>query len=73
MVYNCNSKSKTAQELMDTANRVCREVAFEDSFWYPDVFMVSNKFFRIFYVTLLHFIPAIILDSLLRLQGRKPR
>jgi len=40
--------------------------------WYPDFTFRTNKFIHTIIVTTLHFLPAFIVDLILRVQGCKP-
>lgn len=68
----CDLKKITIQDLVDIALNIVYEVPLEDCIWLPRVFVTHNSL--LFYITFFMFqvIPAVFIDMLAYLFGRKP-
>lgn len=76
LVYNCSTnESMIPSRLMaiEIGNKIVTEYPFEDIIWAPGIIITQNHFFYYILVLLLHAIPAIFIDGLLRIAGKSPR
>ncbi|CAL1687698.1 unnamed protein product [Lasius platythorax] len=76
LVYNCSSSHRMNPShilLMQISEKVVAEIPLEDMIWTPGVITTKSRFFYGILVLLLHIIPAIFIDGLLRFAGRRPR
>lgn len=74
-VYNCSSadvKNLSASEVKDMGFRCNEEIPLEDIIWRPASRQVMNKFVYVILVLLWHVLPALLIDGLLRISGKKP-
>ncbi|KAG5327607.1 FACR1 reductase, partial [Pseudoatta argentina] len=74
-IYNCISSAVhpiTWGEFGYLAMKHAIESPSKYVMWYPDVTFRTNKFIHTIIVATLHFLPAFIVDLILRVQGCKP-
>jgi hypothetical protein len=74
-VYNVSLaefKKITLKSQIDIGLEVAAESPLSNILWKPHVYITDNKIIYFWRVILLHLIPAILLDSFLKLAGKKP-
>ncbi|XP_011645010.1 putative fatty acyl-CoA reductase CG5065 [Pogonomyrmex barbatus] len=74
-IYNCTSSGVhpiTWGEFGNLTRKHAIESPSKYVMWYPDFTFRTNKFIHAIMVTTLHFLPAFIVDLILRAQGCKP-
>ncbi|KAB0791638.1 hypothetical protein PPYR_03438 [Photinus pyralis] len=74
-VYNCTSSTVkvTWEEIIERGRKLVeKRLPFNGVVWYPGGSMKRSKLHHQISVILFHYIPAIILDSLIFLSGNKP-
>ncbi|XP_039313020.1 putative fatty acyl-CoA reductase CG5065 [Solenopsis invicta] len=74
-VYNCISSTVhpiTWNEFGYFIKKYCTEVPSKHVMWYPDFTLRTNKFIHAIVRATLHFLPAYILDFILKVRGYKP-
>ncbi|XP_023727642.1 putative fatty acyl-CoA reductase CG5065 isoform X2 [Cryptotermes secundus] len=74
-VYNASSgklKQITLNLLLDIGLEVIAENPLGNMLWKPSVYITDNRIIYFWMMTLLHLIPAILVDSLLKFAGKKP-
>ncbi|XP_076178028.1 putative fatty acyl-CoA reductase CG5065 [Ptiloglossa arizonensis] len=74
-VYNFTSydiRRLTNRELVAMGMRVNREMPLEGIIWYPRTYLTTNRFLHYVLTMLLHVLPALLLDGVLKLTGRQP-
>ncbi|KAJ8688008.1 hypothetical protein QAD02_023803 [Eretmocerus hayati] len=74
-VYNCSSadiKSISMVEIAEMGLRYVHEIPLDDVIWKPSLIIARDKMTYYILTLLLHFLPALLIDSLLKLAGRKP-
>ncbi|EFN72073.1 Fatty acyl-CoA reductase 1 [Camponotus floridanus] len=74
-IYNCTSSSLhpiTWREFGHLTRKHAIESPSKYVMWYPDFTFRTNKFIHTIMVAMLHFLPAFIVDLILRVQGYKP-
>ncbi|KYN31582.1 hypothetical protein ALC56_14080 [Trachymyrmex septentrionalis] len=74
-IYNCTSSTVhpiTWGEFGYLTRKHAIESPSKYVMWYPDVTFRTNKFIHAIIVATLHFLPAFIVDLILRVQGCKP-
>lgn len=49
-----------------------KEMPLEGIIWYPQTFITSNYFVYFILTLLIHMIPALIIDEILKMMGRQP-
>lgn len=59
-------------EFENLVRKHARESPSKYMMWYPDFTFRTNKFIHAIIVATLHFLPAFVIDLILRLQGCKP-
>ncbi|XP_072751664.1 fatty acyl-CoA reductase 1-like [Anoplolepis gracilipes] len=75
-VYNCSTNHSTNPSryaLMKISEKIIEENPLEDIIWPPGVITTKSYFFYRILVLLLHIIPAIFIDGLLRIASKSPR
>ncbi|XP_046742826.1 fatty acyl-CoA reductase 1-like [Diprion similis] len=75
-VYNCSSnglKAVTTKDMMNLAFKTVAELPLEGCLWLPNTTMYSNIFMYYLTVWIFHLIPALVIDTVLKLSGAKPR
>ncbi|EFN65513.1 Fatty acyl-CoA reductase 1 [Camponotus floridanus] len=74
-IYNCTSSSLhpiTSSEFVYLAHKYAIKFPSKYVMWYPNCTLRTNRFIHTIIVVMLHFLPAFILDLILRIQGCKP-
>ncbi|KAL0280646.1 UNVERIFIED_CONTAM: hypothetical protein PYX00_001874 [Menopon gallinae] len=74
-VYNCSSddvKRITQRETIDLGIYVTQDVPFNDILWLPSTSVTKCRFNHYILVFFLHFIPALVFDTILKLLKKKP-
>lgn len=74
-VYNCASGTLnpiTWGEFRDHVQLSWQENPTKDMMWYPHGTCYSSKFLFTIMIAIQHYLPALFLDVVLRLQGKKP-
>jgi fatty acyl-CoA reductase len=74
-VYNASSgklKKITLQTQLDIGQEIAAENPMSNILWKPHVYITDNKIIYFWRMILLHLIPAVLVDSLLKLAGKKP-
>ncbi|GAB1866827.1 Fatty acyl-CoA reductase [Camponotus japonicus] len=74
-IYNCTSSSLhpiTWREFEYLIKKYAIKSPSKYVMWYPNCTFRTNKFIHTIIVVMLHFLPAFILDLILRVQGCKP-
>lgn len=62
----------TLREMVNLGRTFVQEYPLKNPLWYPSGFMTSNKTFYWLSFLVLHIIPAIIIDFILKAIGEKP-
>lgn len=52
--------------------KINKEIPVEGIIWYPQTFITSNRFLHFVLTLLIHVIPALIIDEVLKIMGRQP-
>jgi len=71
-VLNCvNQKHVTYQFFHFIFQNICNEIPLEQAVWTPNVMFINN--FVLYYILnmLLHILPAMLIDLILKLSGRR--
>ncbi|XP_076750916.1 fatty acyl-CoA reductase 1 [Xylocopa sonorina] len=74
-VYNVNSYQIhriTSKELVALGFRLNESTPLEGIVWYPSTILTSNRFLHYILTLLLHVLPALVIDEISKLIGRKP-
>jgi hypothetical protein len=74
-VYNAAAgklKTITLDEMMEIGLKVNKEAPLNSTLWKPRVFCTKYEAWYRVNVILLHLIPGLLLDGLLKLSGNKP-
>ncbi|XP_072762936.1 fatty acyl-CoA reductase 1-like [Anoplolepis gracilipes] len=74
-VVNCtfpNEKSILFREVSNIGFKVIKEIPFEGVLWTPSTLFVENLIIYYTLTILWHILPAVIIDSVLKLSGHKP-
>lgn len=74
-VYNCSSadtKSLSLTEIIGIAFQYNEKIPLEGIMWKPDTIILSNPLLYYLAVLILHLLPALIVDGMLMLSGRRP-
>lgn len=75
-IYNCTSSFEykvTWEEIIEMGRRIVENrLPLNGVVWYPGGSMKSSRLYHYICVILFHYIPAIILDSIIFLSGNKP-
>ncbi|XP_070154143.1 putative fatty acyl-CoA reductase CG5065 isoform X3 [Polyergus mexicanus] len=74
-IYNCTSSALhpiTWREFGHLTRKHAIESPSKYVMWYPDFTFRTNKFIHAIMVAMLHFLPAFIIDLILRVRGYKP-
>uniref|UniRef100_A0A0C9PTE7 Fatty acyl-CoA reductase n=1 Tax=Fopius arisanus TaxID=64838 RepID=A0A0C9PTE7_9HYME len=74
-VYNCASadvKSVSFEELNNMGMRVIHEYPLEGNIWRPGAFHTKSKTVYYILVLLLHLLPGMVVDAIIKSTGRKP-
>ncbi|XP_015116093.1 putative fatty acyl-CoA reductase CG5065 [Diachasma alloeum] len=74
-VYNCASadvKSVSFEELNNMGMRVIDKYPLEGNVWRPGAFHTKSKTVYYLLVLLLHLLPGMVIDTILKFSGRKP-
>lgn len=75
-IYNCSSaavKPVPMSKMVAMARPLAAEIPFDDVLWPTYALTTSSRVVLLFGTLLLHMVPALVIDTVLRLQGRKPR
>jgi fatty acyl-CoA reductase len=72
-VYNCTSCEHPfgAPELKDVMMEAVERTPFDEIYWYPSVTFVNSSIARDALSFLLHYIPALLVDGILAITGKK--
>ncbi|XP_012288416.1 fatty acyl-CoA reductase 1 [Orussus abietinus] len=73
-VFNCSAcdiKSISMKELIDMAFSLTAKIPLEGVLWAPHTKLTASKTLYYFLVILLHLLPALLIDGLLKITGRK--
>ncbi|XP_058116111.1 fatty acyl-CoA reductase 1-like [Anopheles ziemanni] len=76
VVYNCVSSTDnplTFDERRRECEKACKKHPLLTGIYKPITFTSSNEFLFRLYSILLHYVPAYIMDTAMRLRGEKPR
>ncbi|XP_029038094.2 putative fatty acyl-CoA reductase CG5065 [Osmia bicornis bicornis] len=74
-VYNCASyqvRRIVNQELVSMGLRINEKIPLEGTIWYPRTLLTSNRFIHYVMTLFVHLLPALAIDGVLKLSGRKP-
>jgi fatty acyl-CoA reductase len=74
-VYNVSSgkrKKITLKSQLDDGLEIIAENPLNNTLWKPHVHITENRLIYFWRMIFLHLIPAILVDSLLKLAGKKP-
>lgn len=74
-VYNCSSYTIeiiTMEELVELGFSITKDIPLEGIIWKPHSTLTKNKFFYYFVMLLLHVLPALFIDGILKLCGIRP-
>ncbi|XP_043285674.1 putative fatty acyl-CoA reductase CG5065 [Venturia canescens] len=74
-VYNCSSadtKNITLQELINMGLKYNEQIPLEGCLWKPSTIRTNEKIVYYILMLFLHLLPAIFIDGLLKMSGRKP-
>jgi fatty acyl-CoA reductase len=74
-VYNVSSGNKkhiTIKTLLDDGMEIMAENPLNNMLWKPYVYITENRIIYYWRMILVHLIPALLVDSLLKLAGKKP-
>ncbi|XP_053986401.1 putative fatty acyl-CoA reductase CG5065 [Hylaeus volcanicus] len=74
-VYNSTSyqiRRILNRELVAMGHRINRNTPLEGIIWYPRTYITTSTFIHYILTWIVHLIPAIFIDALLKLSGRKP-
>ena len=69
---NCNVQNVTLAQVVDLGREICDEVPVSQALWYPNTSVTKCYYNFIFKVIVFHFLPAVLIDGLLKLAGKKP-
>ncbi|CAB3379946.1 Hypothetical predicted protein [Cloeon dipterum] len=75
-VYNCATspvRNTTIGTVVTMAQEMAMVIPLNDCIWYPTGKATTNRLRHVFIVFSMQILPAIVVDSLLRLKGEKPR
>ncbi|XP_014472229.1 PREDICTED: fatty acyl-CoA reductase 1-like [Dinoponera quadriceps] len=75
-IYNCAatySTTLTFEESRQMGLSLGKKNPFDNIMWRPSVTFTKSYFFYYLLTLLVHIMPALVIDGLLRLSGRKPR
>jgi len=71
-VLNCvNQKRITYQFMYSMLHNIIREVPLDRTVWTPNVIRINNSVLFYIYTILLHILPAMLVDLILKLSGRR--
>ncbi|XP_014478610.1 PREDICTED: putative fatty acyl-CoA reductase CG5065 [Dinoponera quadriceps] len=76
VVYNCvanHFKCPTLTMMQDIGITISKKIPMDGVIWLPNAIVTTNRLFSYLLVILLHVIPAVFIDGLLFLSGRRPR
>jgi hypothetical protein len=65
-------KTITVKKLLDLGLEIMAERPLDNSLWKPYVYITDNKLLYFWRMILVHLIPAVLVDCLLKLSRRKP-
>ncbi|XP_012229974.1 fatty acyl-CoA reductase 1 [Linepithema humile] len=74
-VYNCSSynvKPLNMQQLVDLGFRISKKIPLEGIIWTPHSTLTKNRFLYYLMVLFLHVLPALFIDTILKLCGTRP-
>ncbi|XP_020290521.1 fatty acyl-CoA reductase 1-like [Pseudomyrmex gracilis] len=74
-IYNsslCNIKSISLGEMIRTGVRVFYDIPIERMIWKPSVIMTKSRLLYYILVIILHIVPALFIDRILKLFGANP-
>ena len=74
-MYNCSScglKGCTNREIVNLGYKFSGEIPLEGMLWRPGGFMTQNQTIYYIAMLILHLLPAVFIDGILKLVGRKP-
>ncbi|PBC25492.1 Putative fatty acyl-CoA reductase [Apis cerana cerana] len=74
-VYNATSNQIhriSNKEMIKLGLKLNEEIPFEGIIWYPQTFITSNRFLYFILTLLIHVLPALIIDKVLKMTGRQP-
>lgn len=74
-VYNCSSnqiKTMDIQNIVRTGFNITKIVPLDNVLWKPYTTITKSKFVYYILVLLLHIIPALFLDGIMKLFGARP-
>ncbi|KAJ1527952.1 hypothetical protein ONE63_007885 [Megalurothrips usitatus] len=75
-IYNCSSaavKPVPMSRMVAMAKPLAAEVPFDNILWPPCALTTSSRTVLLLGTLLMHMIPAILIDAVLTLQGKRPR
>lgn len=58
--------------MIEMGLKINKEIPVEGIIWYPQTFITSNRFLHFVLTLLIHVIPALIIDEVLKIMGRQP-
>ncbi|XP_020299301.1 putative fatty acyl-CoA reductase CG8306, partial [Pseudomyrmex gracilis] len=74
-IYNsslCNIKSISLSEMLSTGLRNFSDIPFERIIWKPNVIMTKSRLLYYILMIILHIVPALFIDRILKLFGANP-
>ncbi|XP_043266363.1 putative fatty acyl-CoA reductase CG5065 [Colletes gigas] len=74
-VYNCTShdiRRIVNKELVAMGMRINRKLPLDGIIWYPRTLLTNNRVLYYLLTLLFHILPAMLIDGVLKLTGRKP-
>lgn len=74
-VYNATSNQIhriSHKRMIKLGLKLNKEMPLEGIIWYPQTFITSNYFVYFILTLLIHMIPALIIDEILKIMGRQP-
>lgn len=74
-VYNCSANEimrVAAKEVIALGLRTNAKLPLDGVLWYPRTTITTNRVIYYIMTLLLHLLPALIIDSILKLSGKKP-
>ncbi|CAG9576943.1 unnamed protein product [Danaus chrysippus] len=74
-VYNCSSseiKALTMGEIVELGVEISKKIPLDSLIWHPCGGLTSSRIINYIKVLLLHLLPALLVDGILKLLGKKP-
>lgn len=72
-IYNCATGKTTVDEMIgDNMKKFINIAPMSNTFWYPGGGVTRSKSYHFVMVLLVHFLPALVIDTLLKALGHEP-